>query len=249
MARNLVALLAVTVLLGVAHPRLLVFQNNLPQTLWVGALGKAGKAAPNNGGWTMYPGQQVRVNVEETWAGRFWARTGCQFDNSGYGFCETGDCSGRLRCLGAAGAPPATLAEFTLYGWQGQDTYDVSNVEGFNVPIQITPLAAIASPYNPYRCGAAGCRANLLPNCPSALRQYSRSGRVIGCKSACIAFNADHFCCRGLYASAQNCDPARWPVNYPAYFKGACPGAFSYSFDNATSTFSCAKNGYRINFG
>ena len=75
--------------------------------------------------------------MEETWSGRFWARTGCQFDGSGYGYCETGDCSNVLSCKGAAGAPPATLAEFTLTGWQGQDYYDVSYVEGFNVPITV----------------------------------------------------------------------------------------------------------------
>ncbi|KAJ6896912.1 hypothetical protein NC651_022954 [Populus alba x Populus x berolinensis] len=64
------------------------------------------------------------------WSGRFWARTGCNFDESGTGSCSTGDCgSGQVECNGLGASPPATLAEFTL-GSGGQDFYDVSLVDG-----------------------------------------------------------------------------------------------------------------------
>lgn len=47
--------------------------------------------------------------------------------------CETGDCGNRLQCNGAGGVPPVTLVEITLNGHGGQDFYDISLVDGFNV--------------------------------------------------------------------------------------------------------------------
>ncbi|XP_057846312.1 pathogenesis-related thaumatin-like protein 3.8 [Cryptomeria japonica] len=103
----------------------------------------------NQCGYTVWPaglpglgGQQLDQNV--TWtvdvpagtqAGRFWARTGCSFDASGGGTCKTGDCGGQLNCT-VSGAVLATLAEYTQ---SDQDYYDVSLVDGFNVPLSINP--------------------------------------------------------------------------------------------------------------
>lgn len=69
--------------------------------------------------------------------------------------CETGDCGGVLGCpVGVAGDAPATLAELTLQrGKANFDFYDVSMVDGFNVPVQITPSASARK--NP-KSGASG---------------------------------------------------------------------------------------------
>ena len=115
--------------------------------------------------------------------------------------------------------------------------------------LQITPLTAVASPYNPLRCGVAGCRASILTDCPTALRKYNYNGKVVGCKSACIAFNTNQYCCRGPYANPQYCDPTRWSINFASYFKNRCPGAYSYAMDDSTSLYSCVKNNYKITFG
>jgi hypothetical protein len=80
---------------------------------------------------------QKSVGVADNWGGRFWARTGCNFNQNGQGHCATGDCGDKLQCRGAGGVPPATLAEVTLKGDRGQDFYDVSLVDGFNVPVQV----------------------------------------------------------------------------------------------------------------
>jgi hypothetical protein len=80
---------------------------------------------------------QVSVGVADDWAGRFWARTGCNFNQNGQGHCATGDCGDKLQCNGAGGVPPVTLVEVTLRGSGGQDYYDVSLVDGFNVPVQV----------------------------------------------------------------------------------------------------------------
>ena len=80
---------------------------------------------------------QRTVNVADGWAGRVWARTGCNFDGNGQGRCVTGDCGNKLQCNGAGGVPPVTLAEITLNGAGGKDFYDVSLVDGFNVPVKV----------------------------------------------------------------------------------------------------------------
>ena len=142
------------------------------------------------------------------------------------------------------------MAEFTLGGTSGTDFYDVSFVDGYNVPMTITPVGgAQPTPGNPYWCGVAGCGVDLNANCPSALRQIDASGRTVACKSACEAFNTDQYCCRGAYATAATCNPAQWPVNYASYFKSNCPYAYSYAYDDPTSTFTDANADYKITFG
>jgi hypothetical protein len=42
-----------------------------------------------------------------------------------------------LQCNGAGGVPPVTLADIMLNGAGGKDFYDVSLVNGFNVPVQV----------------------------------------------------------------------------------------------------------------
>lgn len=233
-----------------ASTRTFTFVNNTSQTIWAGALANSGFTTPGNGGWAMAPGSTASVTVASNWEGRFWGRTYCSFNSSGQGTCETGDCGGVLQCNGAGGIPPASLAEFTLSGASGDDFYDVSFVDGFNVPMTITPVGgAQPTPGNVYWCGVAGCGTDLNPNCPSALRDVDSSGRTVACKSACEAFNTDQYCCRGAFGTAATCNPSSWPVDYAAYFKSACPYAYSYAYDDPTSTFTDIGANYQISFG
>ena len=48
----------------------------------------------------------------------------------------TGDCDGRYQCKGW-GEIPATLAEYNLDSFAGLDFYDVSMVDGSNLPMYI----------------------------------------------------------------------------------------------------------------
>ncbi|GCF10238.1 thaumatin family protein [Dictyobacter arantiisoli] len=227
----------------------ITFTNNTSETIWAAAAPNAGFATPANGGWVMDPGSTYSLTVADNWQGRFWGRTYCSFDASGTGNCETGSCGTVLQCNGATGVGPQTLAEFTLSGWGGNDFYDVSHVDGFNVPMTITPVGgAQPDPNNPYRCGVAGCGTDLNPNCPAALQDTDASGRIVGCKSACEVFGTDQYCCEGPYVGAA-CNPTTWPVNYAAYFKSQCPNAYSYAYDDATSTFTDTNANYAITFG
>jgi len=54
------------------------------------------------------------------------------------------------------GMPPATLAEFTLQGANWNDYYDVSVVDGFNLPLKVT---------NNVNCSIADCPVDLDADC------------------------------------------------------------------------------------
>ena len=99
------------------------------------------------------PGASHAFTLPTEWGGRFWGRTGCVFDADGAGSCETADC-GKAKCGGAGGKPPATLAEFQLAGFGGKDFYDISLVDGYNLPMSVTPVAG----HGCRRCPVADAR-------------------------------------------------------------------------------------------
>ena len=84
------------------------------------------------------------------WAGRVVARTGC-----GGSACETG------------ASPPATVVQLVVHA-EGQDlaAYSVSLVDGFNVPVVVTPHGFAEG----RRCPTLGCAADLAAGCPVGAR-------------------------------------------------------------------------------
>lgn len=227
--------------------RVFTFVNDVSQTIWLASGEQTAQPALTTTGWILRPGQTLSVRVPDHWNGRFWGRTGCSFDASGRGHCETGDCDGRFQCPGY-GVIPATLAEFNLNSWDGMDFYDVSLVDGSNLPMYINLVGGTTKdPLSANGCSAAGCTHAV--DCPAALRIKS-GGRVVGCESPCGVFDTDQYCCRGKWAPRSMCLPDQWPVKYAAVFKTAEPFAYSYVDDDATSTFtSRGEAGYRITFG
>ncbi|RLN41891.1 putative thaumatin domain family protein [Panicum miliaceum] len=171
-----------------------------------------------------------------------WARTGCSQDGATWRLvCATGDCgSGATECAGAGAAPPATLAEFTLDGSGGLDFYDVSLVDGYNLPVLVETSGGGGSS-GPASCAAAGCAADLNAICPAELR----AGGGAACRSACDAFARPEYCCSGAFASPAACRPTA----YSQVFKTACPRSYSYAFDDPTSTFTCGgRPDYTVTF-
>ena len=108
--------------------------NNCAESVWPAMLGTTGHATPQSGGFHLGPGEETTFDVPVGWSGRVWPRRGCSFDARGMGKCATGDCGGAVRCT-LGGAPPVTLAEFTLGGADGKDFYDVSLVDGYYMPL------------------------------------------------------------------------------------------------------------------
>jgi hypothetical protein len=81
------------------------------------------------------------------------------------------------------------------------------------------------------------------------LQDTDSSGNIVACLSACSEFGTAQYCCTGAYGSPSACTPDTWPVDYAAYFKSACPDAYSYAYDDPTSTFTCSGgSGYVITF-
>ncbi|CAN6182823.1 unnamed protein product [Urochloa humidicola] len=212
--------------------------NYCPHPIWPGTLAGSGTPQLSTTGFKLDPGQTAQLAAPAGWSGRIWARTGCVFDASGAGVCQTGDCGGRIECRGAGATPPATLFEVTLDGSGGLDFYDVSLVDGYNLPVVAIPRASAGG-----ACNATGCMADLNRSCPKEL-QVECGGGAIACRSACEAFGQDRYCCSGSYATPDACHP----TVYSSIFKSACPRAYSYAYDDKTSTFTCKASEYTIAF-
>ncbi|AQK66517.1 Thaumatin-like protein [Zea mays] len=224
------ALLVVAASVCGASASTLVLYNRCGETVWPGIQPSAGKEVLARGGLQLAPGRSASVRLPAGWSGRVWGRQGCSFDAAGRGRCATGDCGGALYCGGAGGAPPATLAEITLGTASSQDFYDVSLVDGYNIPIAMTPVHGSGA-----RCAAAGCVSDLNRVCPAGLAVRGE-GRVVGCRSACAAYGAPQYCCTGQFGSPQQCKPTA----YSRLFKSACPKAYSYAYDDPTSILTCS---------
>ncbi|KAL5974153.1 hypothetical protein ACLOJK_030816 [Asimina triloba] len=216
--------------------------NNCPHAIWPGTLSGSGTPPLPSTGFQLSPGQVARIVATPGWSGRIWARTGCTFDETGAGSCQTGDCGGKLECSGMGAAPPATLFEITLGQGDTQDFYDVSLVDGYNLPIAAAPWRGSGNASN--GCNATGCVADLNTGCPSQLQVVEGSAGVVACRSACEAFGLAEYCCNGEYGSPSACKP----TYYSAIFKKACPRAYSYAYDDGTSTFVCKSSEYVVTF-
>ncbi|KZV40969.1 hypothetical protein F511_25694 [Dorcoceras hygrometricum] len=175
--------------------------------------------------------QTWTLDVGNSTAGvyRIWARTGCSFDGAGRGKCQTGDCDGLLRCQGN-GTPPNTLAEFSLNQFNNMDFFDLSLIDGFNVPMGFNPDSGTCSGTRGVRC-----TGDINGECPDALRAPG------GCSHPCTVFGTDQYCC---YSGP--CVP----TGYLRFFRAKCPGAYSCPMsDGGTSTLSCpAGTNYRVVF-
>uniref|UniRef100_A0A2P2Q4W9 Thaumatin-like protein 1 n=1 Tax=Rhizophora mucronata TaxID=61149 RepID=A0A2P2Q4W9_RHIMU len=215
--------------------------NECDYTVWPGILSNADAPALSTTGFSLQNGQTQTITAPASWGGRMWARTHCSQDPTGKFSCLTGDCgSGKMKCSGNGAAPPATLAEFKLDGYGGLDYFDVSLVDGYNLPLSVVPQGGSGQ-----NCTSIGCVGDLNGACPSELKVTSSDGQSVACKSACEAFGEPQYCCRGAYGTADTCKPS----SYSEIFKKACPRAYSYAYDDKTSTFTCASAAdYRITF-
>ncbi|XP_023545182.1 thaumatin-like protein 1b [Cucurbita pepo subsp. pepo] len=224
---------------GVVYSVDFAVTNNCQFPIWPGALTGIGTPLSTTG-FELLPGSTSTVTTSPPWSGRFWARTLCSIDVSGKFNCGTADCgSGQVACNGAGAIPPASLVEFTIAPTGGVDYFDISLVDGFNLPVSVTPMGGTSE------CQAVVCAGNVNAICPPELAVRGQDGAVIACKSACMAFNQPEFCCCGNHNQPQTCPP----TNYSKMFKDQCPQAYSYAYDDQTSIFTCtAGANYGITF-
>jgi len=211
-------------LLGEAGlPRTFTVTNHCTQTVWAAALPST--AFPG-GLVEMAPGYSFQVGVDNGWSGRIWGKT----------LCTTS--GGTTTC--ASSAFPASLAELTLTkSATGLDFYDVSLVDGFNLPIALDAVGHTPDPAHPYDCGSPTCAVNLDATCATQF-QDSANGQVIACANDA---------CKVIGNNNPTSPACTYPNQYTEFFKMACPTAYSYPKDDPTSTFTCKGfNDYAIVF-
>ncbi|CAI0407581.1 unnamed protein product [Linum tenue] len=187
--------------------------NKCAYTVWPATL--------TGGGFELPSGDTSSLQVPPNWtSGRIWGRTGCTTNSTTTKFtCLTGDCAtGQIECNGAGGIPPATLIELTLNGsGNGIDFYDVSLVDGFNLPVSVEPRGD-------HGCNATRCAGDVNGVCLPELSVTSGDGRV-----------EPKYCCSGEFNTPEKCPP----TGYSKLFKAQCPQAYSYAYDDGSSTFTC----------
>ncbi len=211
------------------------FVNRCTEDIWVGSYGQSGTPALNGGGWKMAKGASMDIMVPVGNSGRVWPRTSCSFGEDGncpekgVNCCATGGCLGSveqtfgLQCT-QTGAPPATLQEWTLDAHSGNgpiDYYDASLVDGWSVPMKMTPVRGTYNE-NPdpgigsWWCEADGCTGG-LPVCPDA---YKVEGSPLSCWSPCMAAkNAGSADATKLCCTCSLTDPITCP-------EAACAGGY-----------------------
>ncbi|KAI8265726.1 Pathogenesis-related protein 5 [Colletotrichum sp. SAR11_239] len=186
------------------------------------------------------------------------------------------------------GAVPSTLAEFNLAGGvSGRQTfYDISLVDGYNIPVGINYIPADNTSYIPPNLTNCACiaTAGLLSNAAASGTVYTNSTYPVPweptetnnsardwcpwpllsmppekpgdgvypypddnikrpdfspCKSQCAATNSDKDCCIGSWHDPNKCKPGL----YSKHAKSICPDAYSFAFDDQTSTFIIPSGG------
>ncbi|EOY24664.1 Pathogenesis-related thaumatin-like protein [Theobroma cacao] len=97
--------------------------------------------------------------------------------------------------------PPNTLVEYTLSQFNSLDFFDISLVDGFNVPMDFSPTSGGCS-------RGIRCTADIIGQCPHQLKARG------GCNDPCTVFKTDQYCCN-------NCGP----TDFSRFFKTRCPDA------------------------
>ncbi|CRG89361.1 Pathogenesis-related protein 5 [Talaromyces islandicus] len=280
--------------------------NLCPSDIYPAIQTQAGTGPPS-GGYYARPGNTTTFDVSADWQGRIWGRTNCSFNANGLSLnasgpaCLTGDCGGLLDCKGTG--QPASLAEFTLSTNMGLSFYDISLVDGYNLPIGIISLhsestnadlkSIPSNTTNPVCIGSpdfltsvSHMNDNTVPVnttvgsityvtpleealgansvsrwCPWPLQiqkpwkpghgvfPYPDDGikrpTFDPCLSMCSKYGRASDCCSGSHSTPETCSPNV----YSKAAKKVCPDAYSYAYDDTTSTFTIKQGaGFEVIF-
>ncbi|KAJ3215785.1 hypothetical protein HDU67_010355 [Dinochytrium kinnereticum] len=125
--------------------------------------------------------------------------------------------------------PNVLLAEWTFVQGDG-DYFDISAVDAYHIGVSIEPVNGIpVDPSSPYgRCDIVTCEwKGGIESCPPEYQLKNKHGKLISCRN-------DDQDGQGVKAR---------------FFKKMCPDAYSWPYDDHTSTFRCRDpEGYRVVF-
>ncbi|KAJ3094434.1 hypothetical protein HDU97_008097 [Phlyctochytrium planicorne] len=203
----------------------MIIVNQCKFNVWPGIYGLPKEnGIPREGGWLQTSGEVVTLKLPKNWtSGRIWARTNCKTDSNGNFNCETGNCRD-LKCQATTGIPNVLLAEWTFV--PDGDFFDLSQVDAYNVGMRIEMIGGKPLSNKKYEnCEPIQCSfgddTRLNETCPREYQLTSKQnpGQVVAC------INQD-----------ENGESAR-----AKFFKSKCPDAYSWPYDDPTSTFRCRQ--------
>ena len=210
------AVIAVLVAAGTVQAQTFTVVNNCNQTIYPGVLPAS---TYQNGGWTMGPNTQVSFAIPSNFSGRLWGNH-------------------------LSSNPSSTLAEFTLSGQSGGiDFWDISAVDGFDLPMSITPANGSES---------VTATGSVLAACPPSLAVSSNGQDFNYCWNPCSVENNATVCCTNL--TPQQCRDVvnQWPAPAQQYVNAIhnLQGlTYSYPWDDWWGTHTNATNtSYTITF-
>jgi hypothetical protein len=210
--------------------RCLRFINECAQPIRAGASGLEEPAGAFDAVSMLDPQACAAVTVREVSIGRAWGGTDCIDDV----------------CAGDGNLGRGSLVQLNLPA-EGTDFYDVSLVDGFNVPLAMIPVT-VDSTAEGEPCRPASCAADLTVVCPEELLRYDDDGAVAYCASACRACDACLACvdcadtaspaCSGCGAFAEFCctGQACQANEYTMLWKSLCPDAITHTDDPGART-------------
>jgi len=194
MARSTAAtLLALTALVGSANAVTFHYVNQCGYNVHPQTAGGESNSGQNV--QTLAPGASGTQELPGNFNGRIWGTTD------------------------SYSAGPNTLAEFNF----GNGAYyDISLVDGFNIPMVLTPSGT--SP----NCIAPNAAVDFNAICPDGMKVVE-GGQTVACKSGCQAF--------GVCGQSQ----------YSEFFKSQAPNVYTWWNDNP-GTFFCDTDTFTIQF-
>ncbi|CAN8286623.1 unnamed protein product [Cochlearia groenlandica] len=224
--------------------RTFTIENKCEYTIWPASYDYSGSINTSN--LVLEKGEKHSINASSSWIGRVWGRTLCSTNSKGSFSCVTGGCilgQQAKECLDNS-TRPTTVAEFNLApnGSGSADYYDVNVVDGYNLPLLVTPVNE--------KCKSIGCDIDIARTCPlelmlnrssSSSSSISSTGRdhPIACRTTCQKEKTRELCCVGIYAEEVVSPADCKRTSYSKAFDNACPGAYSYVYDTNSSTFTC----------
>lgn len=178
-------------------------KNNCGQRIFVK------NAGGNQGPFNMEHGQSRTFQLNQDASSRVWAHIGCDPNGNN---CDTTE--------GYVG-----LAEMKWYdsrGMIGFTWYDISQVDGYNLPIRMEPYNSAAGG----NCKTVSCNFN-INECPAENKVYNKN-HLVGCRNN----NRDAI------------------TEYSRKMKAACPGVYTWSKDDKSGMRACkpGNNGLRVIF-
>uniref|UniRef100_A0A914I1C4 Uncharacterized protein n=1 Tax=Globodera rostochiensis TaxID=31243 RepID=A0A914I1C4_GLORO len=133
----------------------------------------------------------------------------------------------------------------------GKQTFDVSYVDGANVPISVhVPNCSHGSVIYDYKLGNS--LDQLVDAMPDAMKMVDLNGKK-RVKSVCLAYGTDSVCCRNAHDQPTTCGPTHnWTTDQITGYNAmlaAFPTSYSYAYDDANATRVCWHGpNFRIGF-